>query len=223
MDIQASLFALQEDSYKEFMSSLIPTISKDSIIGVRTSFLHKVAKEIYKSEDCLTFLQALPHLYFEENQIHSFIICQLKDFDCCLVHIERFLPFIDNWAVCDSCRPKALYKKPEKLYRYCEKWMDSNEEFTVRFGIEIAMLVFLKKDFCISFMEKIAKMQSPFVYVNKMRAWYFAEAISCHAEESIPFIKEDIIDSETKHLLIRKCIESRKISSSTKSYLKTLL
>ncbi|MBQ8956456.1 MAG: DNA alkylation repair protein, partial [Lachnospiraceae bacterium] len=177
-DIQNGLFALQDIKYRDFQSKLIPTVDAGNMIGVRTPELRKLAKIIVKEEDTESFLDSLPHQYFDEDQLHAFIVSEIKDFDKCIDKVCAFLPYVDNWATCDQMSPKVFKKhKKELLYRIRE-WIVSDETYTVRFAVGMLMEHFLDEDFDISYPEMVAKIRSDEYYINMMTAWYFATALA---------------------------------------------
>lgn len=221
-DIKKALFELQDEKYKQFSASLTPTVNPDTVIGVRVPFLRKLAKELCGNSK--EFLSKLPHQYFEENNIHAFIISNIPDFDTCVEQVERFLPFIDNWATCDGLRPKCFAKKQNKgsLLEHILKWLKSDEPYTVRFGIEMLMLHYLGDDFEPSILERVCAVRSDEYYVNMMVAWYFATALSKRWDESIIYIEERRLPTWVHNKAIQKAVESYRISDTQKQHLKSL-
>lgn len=220
--IQEKLFALQDEKYKAFHSKLMPTVDPDTVIGVRTPQLRKLAKEIAKTEEKQLLLQELPHTYFDENQLHAFVIALEKDFESCLAEVERFLPYIDNWATCDQLSPKIFAKHREELLPCIDTWLASDHVYTIRFGIGMLMQLFLDDDFDISYAEKVAAVRSDEYYVNMMTAWYFATALAKQYDAVLPFIEERKLDVWTHNKAIQKAVESYRITPEQKVYLKTL-
>ena len=218
--VMARLFELRDEKYKEFNSSLIPTVDPKTVIGVRTPALRQMARELKNTAEAEEFLKALPHAYFEENNLHAFLIEYIKDFDKCLYELERFLPYVDNWATCDMMRPKALKKQPEKLLSLIDKWLASGETYTVRYAVGMLMSHFLDENFDISYAEKVASIESGEYYVNMMRAWYFATALAKQYEAVVPFSEEGRLDVWTSNKAIQKAVESRRITPEQKEYLK---
>ena len=212
---------LKDDKYSQFQAKLIPTINTKSVIGVRTPELRKMAKVYGKREDCEEFLNALPHTYFEENQLHSFIVSLNKDFDVCVSQVEAFLPYIDNWATCDQLSPNIFKKGKERLLPYIDKWLQSKHTYTVRFGIGMLMAHYLDESFEESYAQKVLEIQLEEYYVNMMRAWYFATALSKLYDLSVRYIEEKRLDKWTHNKTIQKAVESKRISKATKEYLKT--
>ena len=220
--IQEKLFALQDEKYKEFQSKLMPTVAPDTVIGVRTPQLRKLAKEIAKTEEKQMLLQELPHKYFEENQLHAFVIALKKDFESCLKEVERFLPYIDNWATCDQLSPKVFAKHRKELLPHIERWMKSDHVYTIRFGIGMLMQQFLDDDFDVQYAEMAASVRSDEYYVNMMTAWYFATALAKQYDVILPFIEGRKLDVWTHNKAIQKAVESYRITPEQKEYLRTL-
>jgi 3-methyladenine DNA glycosylase AlkD len=220
-EISEQLFALKDLDYKNFNSRLIPTVCEDEIIGVRTPELRKMAKSLDKGT-AEQFLKDLPHGFFEENQLHAFIISEIKDFDRCVSELERFLPYIDNWATCDQLSPGVFRKNKEKLLPYIEKWISSDKEYIIRFGIGMLMEHFLGEDFKKDYAECVAEINFDAYYVKMMIAWYFATALAKNWDEIIPFIEGKKLEKWTHNKAIQKSIESRRISAEQKAYLRGL-
>ena len=194
MNIIKTLLDLKDKKYGEFQIKLIPTVDPKSIIGVRTPELRKLAKEIIKENDYEAFLNDLPHKYFDENQLHAFIISEIKDYDRCLDEVSKFLPYVDNWATCDQMSPKVFKKNHDKLIDNITKWIKSKETYTIRFGIGILMQHFLDEDFKVEHLKLVANIKSEEYYVNMMRAWYFATALSKQYESAIKYIENNSLD-----------------------------
>ncbi|WHE88486.1 DNA alkylation repair protein [Lachnoanaerobaculum gingivalis] len=221
-DIRDELFKMQDIKYRDFNSKLIPTVDKRLFIGVRTPELRKYAKKLGKSIEVIEFLQALPHKYFDENQLHAFIISEIKDFKNCIDEINRFLPYIDNWATCDQLSPKVFKKHHSELFAYIKDWLKSDKVYTLRFGIGMLMEHFLDEDFDIIYPETVSKIRSDKYYVNMMIAWYFATALAKRYESIIPFIENCSLDTWTHNKAIQKALESYRISTEQKTYLREL-
>ena len=221
-EIRVELFKMQDMDYRDFNSKLIPTVDKESMIGIRTPDLRKYAKQLGKSSDVIEFLQTLPHKYFDENQLHAFIISEIKDFKNCIDEINRFLPYIDNWATCDQLSPKVFKKYHNELLEYIKDWLKSDKVYTLRFGIGMLMEHFLDEDFDILYPKTIAKIRSDEYYVNMMVAWYFATALAKQYESIIPFIENNSLDIWTHNKAIQKSIESYRITDEQKAYLREL-
>jgi len=220
-NITGQLFALQDIEYKQFHSKLMPTINPDVIIGVRTPELRKLAKQLAKSTNVETFLQELPHRYYEENNLHGFLIESIMDFDACIVALNQFLPYVDNWATCDMMAPKVLKKDLPKLYEWVKIWIASGETYTVRFGVNILMKYFLDEAFLPEYPALVASIRSEEYYVKMVVAWYFATALAKQYDVVLPYIKEHRLDIWTHNKTIQKAVESYRISPEQKAYLKT--
>lgn len=221
-DIRSRLFDMRDEKYQQFNSSLIPNVNSKLVIGVRTPELRKYASELARREDIGSFLSALPHEYFEENQLHAFIIEKTKDYDKCLAQVEDFLPFIDNWATCDQCAPKVLLKNPERLIEAVRRWISSDKAYTVRYGIGMLMRAYLDDRFSPEYPKLVAAVESQEYYVNMMRAWYFATALAKQYEAVIGYFEEGRLDEWTNNKSIQKACESYRVSDERKAYLRTL-
>lgn len=221
-EIQKLLFEKQELAYREFSSKLMPTVPKETVIGVRTPILRKLAKELYGTKAGTAFLQELPHRYFEENSLHGFMLEQIKDFDEALVRVEEFLPFVDNWSTCDSFTPKCFKQNPEKLHSKALEWLGSDKVYTVRYGIKILMNFFLEKNFKPEVLEQVASVTPTDYYVSMMIAWFFATALAKQYCETLPFIEKRRLDEVTHRRAVRKALESFRITEEQKAHLKTL-
>ena len=221
-DIRTELFKMQDMDYRDFNSKLVPTVDKESMIGIRTPELRKYAKQLGKSSEIKEFLQALPHKYFDENQLHAFIISEIKDFKNCIAEINRFLPYIDNWETCDQLSPKIFKKHHSELFAYIKDWLKSDKVYTLRFGIGMLMEHFLDEDFDIIYPETVSKIRSDEYYVNMMIAWYFATALAKRYESILPFIENRSLDIWTHNKAIQKALESYRISTEQKTYLREL-
>ena len=221
-EIRNGLFDLQDREYRDFQAKLIPSASADKMIGVRTPALRKFAKDLAKREEIGGFLNDLPHRYFDENQLHAFIISQLKDYEQCMDEVIRFLPYIDNWATCDQLSPKMFRKHRPKLIDQIRKWIISDRTYTIRFGIGMLMEHFLDEDYDPAYPEMVACIRSDEYYVNMMIAWYFATALAKQYDSILPFIKNRRLDPWTHNKTIQKARESYRISPEQKEYLKAL-
>ena len=220
--VRGRLFKLQDLKYREFHSRLMPTVDKELIIGVRTPDLRKFAKEFAKSELCEEFMKTLPHKYYEENNLHAFLIEQIKDYDLCISELNRFLPFVDNWATCDMMRPKILKNHLSQLLDEIYKWMKSDDVYAVRFGIEMLMCFYLDGHFNPEYPKAVAAIRSEEYYIKMMVAWYFATALAKQYDAVIPYLERNLLDSDTHNKTIRKAIESYRITEERKRYLQTL-
>lgn len=221
-EVIKELFSMQDLEYKNFHSKLIPNIQEETIIGVRTPALRKYAKAFAKSNQAEQFLKCLPHRYYEENNLHGFLLEQIKDFEPCMEEVEKFLPYIDNWATCDVLAPKAFKKNLPELFKKIKVWIESDKTYTVRFAIGMLMRYFLDEEFDIRYPRMVAKVRSDEYYINMMIAWYFATALAKQYEAVLPFIENQQLDTWTHNKAIQKAVESRRITPEQKTYLKTL-
>ncbi len=220
-EIQKRLFALQDGEYRAFQCKLMPTVPPERVIGVRTPQLRELAKELF-AEGCEDFIAALPHEYYDEYNLHGFVLCLMRDYEKCVAEIERFLPYVDNWATCDLIRPKAFDKTPEKLILDIKRWMRDERPFTVRFGMEMLMTFFLDSRFRPEYLELAAAVRSEEYYVNMMSAWFFATALAKQYEAALPYIEERRLEQWVHNKTIQKACESRRVSEERKAHLKTL-
>ncbi len=221
-EISEHLFELQDTEYRDFQSKLIPTVDAKCFIGVRTPDLRKYASALAKQEDIAVFLNSLPHKYFDENQLHAFIISGMKDYDRCIEELNRFLPYVDNWATCDQMSPKVFKKHRTELLDQIRVWIESDHTYTVRFGIGMLMEHYLDEDFDPKYPALAAAIRSEEYYINMMIAWYFATALAKQYETILPFIEERRLDAWTHNKSIQKAVESNRITAEQKTYLKTL-
>ena len=221
-EIRRKLFSLQDIKYRDFQAKLIPGKTAEVMIGVRTPELRKLAKELGKREDISEFLTDLPHEYFDEDQLHAFILSGMKDYKECMEGVCRFLPFVDNWATCDQMSPKVFKKHRPALANQADRWLDSEHTYTVRFGIGMLMEHFLEEDFELKYPERVAGLRSDEYYVNMMIAWYFATALAKQYDAIIPYIENRRLDLWTHNKTIQKAIESYRITPEQKEYLRTL-
>ncbi|MBR7064290.1 MAG: DNA alkylation repair protein [Treponema sp.] len=220
--ITNELFSLQDKKYKSFQEKLIPTIPPASIIGVRTPALRAMAKKLKHHPHIDKFLNHLPHKYFDENQLHAFIISEISDFEQCIKSVSTFLPYINNWATCDQLSSKCFKKNKTALLSQVLKWLKQKHTYTKRFAIGMLMQHFLEDDFKIDFATLVCNVRSNEYYVNMMRAWYFATALSKQYDAVLPFIENKKLDAWTHNKAIQKAIESRRISDERKNYLREL-
>ena len=240
-DIRLELFALSDPKFKAFQAKLIPTVDPERIIGVRTPALRDLAKRLCK--DALSdkdtgnaveaFLHELPHRYFEEDQLHAFIISLTKDFSTCIDQIEAFLPYVNNWATCDQLSPKVFAKNKEGLLPHIMCWMDvpecgglhtagADKTYSVRFGIGMLMQHYLNEAFRPEYPEIVCNVRSEEYYVNMMRAWYFATALAKQWHAALPYLEQKRLDRWTHNKTIQKAIESYRITPEQKQFLRSL-
>jgi 3-methyladenine DNA glycosylase AlkD len=220
--IRERLFSMRDDNYRDFQAALMPTVDREKIIGVRIPMLRSYARELCKTGEYEAFLHDLPHKYYEENNLHAFLIEGIRDFDECLEALEVFLPYVDNWATCDSLRPKVLKKDIKRLRAMADRWIDSGEEYTVRYGIGVYMCYLLDESFDKSVLSRVAEIKSEHYYVRMMIAWFFATALAKQYGSAIKYIENGTLNTEIHNKAIQKSIESHRISKDKKDYLRTL-
>ena len=221
-EIREELFSLQDAAYRDFQSKIMPTVDAKTAIGVRTPELRRLAKQLAKREDVDAFLDDLPHAYFDENQLHAFIVSELRDYETCLQEVDRFLPYVDNWATCDQMSPRVFKKHRAELLDAIRRWIASDATHTVRFGVGMLMEHYLDDDFDPAYLDLVAAIESEEYYVRMMVAWYFATALAKQYDATIPYLEERRLEPWTHNKAIQKAIESRRISPETKDYLRGL-
>lgn len=220
--IRAELWEMRDVGYKDFHAKLIPTVAPEAIIGVRTPELRKYARKLAKDPQIGDFLAQLPHQYYDENNVHAFVVEQIKDYEECLAQTERFLPYIDNWATCDMMAPKVFAKHKEELLESIRRWIASSETYTIRYGVGMLMRFYLEEDFRQEYLQWVADIRSEEYYVNMMRAWYFATALAKQYEAVIPYLEEKRLDDWTHNKAIQKACESYRVTAEQKKYLRGL-
>lgn len=216
------LMELQDLKYREFNRKLIPNVDQKFVIGIRTPALRKLAKEIEGSDMAEEFLNNLPHTYHEENSLHGFLIERIKEYDVCIEAMDRFLPYVNNWAVCDQMRPKVFKKHKLELLEQIKIWLQSEHIYTVRFAIEMLMTHYLEEDFSEEYLVWVSQIRSEEYYLNMMIAWYFATALAKQYKATLPYLEEQKLDIWTHNKTIQKAVESYRITEKQKVYLKTL-
>ena len=221
-EIREALYGHQDLKYRDFQVKLIPGMEPEKMIGVRTPDLRKIAKQMAKREDIGEFLENLPHEFFDENQVHAFVISELKDYGRCVQGVERFLPFVDNWATCDQMSPKVFKKHRPELLDSIKEWIRSEHTYTVRFAVGMLMQHYLDEDFDPAYPEMVAAVQSEEYYIRMMVAWYFATALAKQYESVLPYIEERRLEPWTHNKTIQKAVESYRITPEQKEYLKSL-
>ena len=221
-EIREELFSLQDPGYRDFQGMLIPSNKDASMIGVRTPELRRLARAYAGREDIAEFLDDLPHQYFDENQLHAFIISGIKDYEKCVKEVIRFLPYVDNWATCDQMSPKVFRKHRQELAEQAEEWIGSDHTYTIRFGIKMLMDHFLEEDFDLMYPEMVAQVRSEEYYIRMMIAWYFATALAKQYDAVLPFIENRRLDPWTHNKTIQKAVESYRVTPEHKEYLKSL-
>ena len=221
-DLQKKLFSMADEKYRDFQSKLMPTVPKEKIIGIRTPILRKFAKDFSKTPEAEIFLKNLPHEYYEENNLHAFLLEFIDDYRKAAERVTEFLPFVDNWATCDSMSPKIFKKHKKELLEDIEKWISSKDVYSVRFGIKMLMEHFLGEDFSTEYPGRVAKIESEEYYIRMMQAWYFATALAKQYEAVLPFIENRRLEKWTHNKAIQKAIESYRITDEQKAYLRKL-
>ena len=221
-EIRERLFALRDEKNAAFAAKLIPNIPAGTILGARTPALRKLAKELTRDGKGSRFMEALPHAYFEENDLHSFLLDGIRDYDACMAALERFLPYVDNWATCDGMNPSVFKKHRTELLEQIRLWLRSDRTYTLRFAVGMLMAHFLDEDFSPEYLELVAIIESKEYYVNMMRAWYFATALAKQWESTLPYLEEQRLDRWTHNKTLQKARESFRITPEQKAYLKTL-
>ena len=216
------LFENQDIKYRDFQSKLIPTIDPEKIIGVRTPVLRKIAKDFSKTNYAEPFLYFLPHKYYEENNVHGFLIENMKDYDQVIKNLNSFLPYVDNWATCDLMSPKVFKKHREELFEEIQKWIKSQHTYTVRFAIGMLMSFYLGENFNSIYGDLVSSVKSDEYYINMMIAWYFATALAKNYDEVLPYLQEKKLEKWTHNKTIQKAVESYRITAEKKEYLKSL-
>ena len=218
-EIQQRLFALQDAGYRDFHAALMPTVDKALVIGVRMPALRALAKELKGTELAADFMAALPHKYYEENNLHAALIGHIRDFDACIAAVERFLPYVDNWATCDMMNPRALAKDKAALLERIRLWLQSGHTYPVRFGMEMLMNHFLEEDFREEYPALVASVQSEEYYVRMMQAWYFATALAKQYEAAVTYLEQRRLGAWVHNKTIQKARESFRVSQEQKEYL----
>ena len=222
MEIQKELFSLQDKEYMKFLSKLTPNVSEDTIIGVRIPEIRKLAKKLVKNNEYEDFLKELPHKYYDENLLHGAIISENKDFENCIELLDNFLPFIDNWAVCDTISPKIFKKHKKELIEKIKEWSQSDKTYTCRFGVEMLMTHFLDEDFKKEYLEMVANIHSEEYYVKMVVAWFFATALAKQWDYAVIYLENNRLDVWVHNKTIQKARESLRILEDKKGYLKGL-
>ncbi|MCD7756534.1 MAG: DNA alkylation repair protein [Firmicutes bacterium] len=216
-DVQQALLAQRDDAYRQGQISLLPTVAPDTILGIRTPALRRMAREM---TDAQAFLRCLPHRYFEENQLHAFLLERGRDFDRTVEQVDAFLPFVDNWATCDQCSPRIFRTHRRELLPYIRRWLRSEHPYTVRFGMKMLMDLYLDADFAPEYPKMVASVRHTDYYVKMMAAWYFATALAKQYDAVLPYLAENRLDRWTHNKAIQKAVESRRISPERKELLK---
>lgn len=221
-EIRQLLFDLRDEEYARFQAKLTPTVAQQLFIGVRVPLARKLAKQLSTSKEAQAFLRELPHQYYDENMLHGLLLNEIRDYEECLERVEAFLPYVDNWAVCDTLSPKVFKKHKPELLSKIREWSASKETYTCRFGMEMLMTHFLDEDFCPEYLEIPAQVRSEEYYVRMMVAWFYATALAKQWDATIPYLEKQWLEPWPHNKTIQKAIESYRITDSQKEYLRTL-
>ena len=222
MTVYEKLLKAKDDNYRDFQIRLVPNISAETIIGVRTPEIRRIAKEIYESEYKAEFLNVLPHKYYEENLLHFIILSMIRDFEECVRAVDAFLPYVDCWPVSDQASPRSFKKNHSKLLPYIRKWIASEHVYTARFGIRMLMNEFLEEDFREEYLDLVASKKGDDYYLKMMGAWFFATALAKRYEESVRYFEDKKLDEWVHRKAIQKAVESYRVTDEHKEYLKSL-
>ena len=220
--LQIELFSLQDLKYKEFHQKLMPTVSPDKVIGIRTPVLRKFAKDFSKREEAESFIKNLPHKYYEEDNLHAFLLEEIRDYESLIEELNKFLPFVDNWATCDMMRPKILKNHKIELLEDIKRWLNSKDTYTIRFAVNCLMLYYLEEDFKPEYLQWVKNIESQEYYINMVRAWYFATALAKQYDETVKILENNALNKWTHNKTIQKANESYRITKEQKEYLRTL-
>lgn len=220
--LQEKLFNLQDIEYKAFHSKLMPTVNPDAVIGIRTPVLRKFSDEFYKTNEANAFLKNLPHKYYEENNLHAFLLEKITDYNTLIKELNIFLPFVDNWATCDMMKPKIFKKHKPLLIKDIEKWLKSKNTYEVRYGIVCLMTYFIESDFKKEYLNWIVDIKSDEYYINMARAWFFATALTKQYNSTVKIIENKMLDKWTHNKAIQKACESYQVADEQKENLRKL-
>ncbi|MGN0355695.1 MAG: DNA alkylation repair protein [Muricoprocola sp.] len=221
-EIQHRLFELQDEKYRLFQAKLMPGVDLEKIIGVRTPELRKLARKLAKEPDIEEFLQDIPHKYYDENNLHGYIISECKDYEKTVRYVDALLPYVDNWATCDLLSPRVFKKNREKLTGEILRWISSDQTYTVRFGIGMIMSHYLEEDYDPVWLERVAIIRSEEYYINMMIAWFFATALAKQWEDTVKYLEQQKLDPWVHKKTIQKAVESYRITEEQKTYLRSL-
>ena len=220
-NLRRELFKLQDENYRDFQAKIVPNVAKDKFIGIRTPVLREFVKN-YFHDGAEEFLNDLPHKYFEENSIHALLLSEIKNFAECLTQTKIFLPYVDNWATCDSIMPKIFKNHTAELEIEIFAWLKSKNPYTVRFALNILRIFYLEENFDLKYLETAAKVKLEDYYAQMMTAWLFATALAKNFDATIRFLSENSLQSQIYKKIVRKALDSRKISAEQKIFLRGL-
>lgn len=212
----------KDDKYAEFQVKLTPGISLDNVLGVRVPILRKIANVFIKEKESSEFLNKLPHKYYDEYMLHSILLSKSNNYDDCIIQVDKFLSFIDNWAVCDTLSPNVFKKYKKELIPKIEEWIASKDTYTCRFGIKMLMSLYLDNDFDKKYLKMVSKIRSDEYYINMMIAWYFATALAKQWDDTIIYLENNKLDKWVHNKTIQKAKESFRVSEEHKLYLNSL-
>lgn len=223
-EIAQALAALADEEYARFHRRLIPTVSPETVLGVRLPVLRKFAKEFARSgdKDVSAFLAALPHGYYDENNLHGLLINEMKNFNQAVAALDAFLPYVDNWATCDLLIPKVFRKYRQELLPHIQRWLRSEHLYTTRFGVGMLLKFYLDDAFRPEYLRWVADIRRDEYYVQMMMAWFFAEALAKQYAAALPYIEQRRLPEWVHRKTIQKAIESFRISDAQKAYLRSL-
>ncbi len=216
------LFEMRDEKFRDFTSKLIPGVDKELIIGVRVPEIRRLAKAL-SADERKKFISELPHKYHEENLLHGAILQLIKnDIGEVISETEKFLPYIDNWAVCDMSQSKLLGKYPDMVFGKACEWAKSEKTYTVRFAIDVLLQFFLDENFKSEVFSLAESIVSEEYYINMALAWFWSFALIKRYDEALPIIESKRLPAFVHNKAIQKARESYRISDERKEYLKTL-
>ena len=220
--IQKQLFALADEDYKIFQQKLMPSVDPHTVIGIRTPELRRFAAKFAKTEEASLFIAHLPHIYYEENNLHAFLIEKITDFERTVEELNRFLPYVDNWATCDMMSPKIFSVNKEKLLPVIQNWISSKHTYMIRFGVVMLMKHYLDEEFSPEHLQIVSNIRSDEYYIEMAQAWYFAEALVKQYDLSLPYLQKGLLSPFVHNKTISKACDSFRINQDKKALLKTL-
>lgn len=219
--VKSLILAAADPDYRDFTVKLTPSLNPKTVVGVRTPELRQIAASL-SSEEALTFMKSLPHELYEENNVHGYLIEKIKDYNACVAALDEFLPYVDNWATCDTCTPKVLKKQPARTSEKAYEWIADGRTYIVRYGIKTLMTFFQDDLFLPEYADKVASVKSDEYYVNMMIAWYFATLLAKQPDCAVKYLENRSLSPDVHKKTVRKAIESFRVSAEMKAYLRTL-
>lgn len=220
--IEKKLFALQDAGYQAFQRKLMPTVPHEKVIGVRIPALRALAKELAGTAEAEAFLEQLPHRYYEEDNLHGFLLERVRDYDTALARVEAFLPWVDNWATCDTTSPKVFARHTDRLLEPVRRWIASDKTYTIRYGLGMLMRYYLDEGFRPEYLEWAGSVTSEEYYVRMMVAWFFATALAKQPDAAWPWVAEARLSPWVRAKAVQKALESRRITPRQKQELRAL-